>query len=214
MDLDIRQSGNICTLKLKGRLVSGEPVNQFENAFQAALASGHIFLILDLEALPYIDSSGIGSVVNALRMSTKLGGNVKLVNPAAFVSKTFKMVGILSLFGVHQSEADAVAACGGSEDFPAIARPTRQSPSHSNSGPARQGRCIRNFPIAGDGQQELTPCPVTITWRQLWSVLAYGVALVKRLDCCALPASVSALSRARCGAIGSKYSAFRPVAPS
>ena len=114
MDLDIRQSGNICTLKLKGRLVSGEPVNQFENAFQAALASGHIFLILDLEALPYIDSSGIGSVVNALRMSTKLGGNVKLVNPAAFVSKTFKMVGILSLFGVHESEADAVAACGGS----------------------------------------------------------------------------------------------------
>ena len=114
MDLDIKQSGNICTLKLKGRLVSGEPVNQFEKAFQAALSSGHIFLILDLEALPYIDSSGIGSVVNALRLSTKLGGSTKLVNPATFVAKTFKMVGILSLFGVYPSEADAVAACGGS----------------------------------------------------------------------------------------------------
>ena len=114
MDLDIKQSGNICTLKLKGRLVSGEPVNQFEQAFQAALSSGHIFLILDLEALPYIDSSGIGSVVNALRLSTKLGGSTKLVNPAAFVAKTFKMVGILTLFGVYPSEADAVAACGGS----------------------------------------------------------------------------------------------------
>jgi anti-sigma B factor antagonist len=113
VDLDIRQNGNICTLKLKGRLVSGEPVNQFESAFQSALASGHIYLILDLEALPYIDSSGIGSIVNALRTSTKMGGNVKLVNPASFVSKTFKMVGILSLFGVYATEDEAVAAYGG-----------------------------------------------------------------------------------------------------
>ncbi len=113
VDLDVRQSGSICTLKLKGRLVGGEPVNQFENAFQSALADGHIFLIVDLEAVPFVDSSGIGSVVNALRMSTKLGGSVKLVNPTPFITKTFKMVGILGLFGVFVSEADAVVACGG-----------------------------------------------------------------------------------------------------
>jgi anti-anti-sigma factor len=113
VDLDVRQSGNICTLKLKGRLVSGEPVSQFENAFQSALADGYLFLIFDLEGVPFVDSSGIGSVVNALRLATKMGGNVKLVNPTSFISKTFKMVGILSLFGVYQSEADAVAACGG-----------------------------------------------------------------------------------------------------
>jgi anti-sigma B factor antagonist len=114
LDLDIKQSGNICTLKLKGRLISGDPVNQFDSAFQSALSSGHIFLILDLEALPFMDSSGIGSVVNALRLSTKMGGSTKLVNPTPFVAKTFKMVGIIGLFGVYQSEADAVAACGGS----------------------------------------------------------------------------------------------------
>lgn len=112
MDLDIRESGNICVLKLKGRLVSGEAVNRFESAFQQALATGHVFLIADLEALPYVDSSGIGSVVNALRQANKLGGTVKLVNPAPFVSKMFKMVGILSLFGVYESEEQAVASCG------------------------------------------------------------------------------------------------------
>jgi anti-sigma B factor antagonist len=113
VDLDIRQSGNICTLKLKGRFVSGEPVSQFEAAFQSALASGHIYLVLDLEAVPFMDSSGIGSVVNSLRMSTKLGGKTVLVNPGNFVAKTLKMVGILGLFGVFESEADAVAACEG-----------------------------------------------------------------------------------------------------
>lgn len=113
MDLDIQQNGNICTLKLKGRLVSGEAVAQFENAFQTALASGSIFLILDLEALPYIDSSGVGSVVNALRQSAKVGGNARLVNPSSFVLKTFKMVGILGLFGVYPTVAEALASYSG-----------------------------------------------------------------------------------------------------
>ena len=112
MDLDIKESRAICVLKLKGKLVSGEAVSQFENAFQRALASGHIFLVLDLEALPYIDSSGIGCVVNALRLTNKVGGTVKLVNPSPFVSKTLKMVGILPLFNVYNSEGEAIAACG------------------------------------------------------------------------------------------------------
>jgi anti-anti-sigma factor len=113
VDLDIRESGAICVLKLKGRLVSGEAVSQFEEAFQRALAEGHIFLVLDIEALPYIDSSGIGSIVNALRQANKIGGTVKLVNPAPFVSKTLKMVGLLPLFTVYESEEEALSACGG-----------------------------------------------------------------------------------------------------
>ena len=88
-------------------------MNEFEAAFQSALASGHIFLVLDLEAMPYMDSSGIGSIVNALRMSSKVGGSAKLVKPSNFVSKTFKMCGLLGLFSVYETEAEAVASCAG-----------------------------------------------------------------------------------------------------
>ena len=112
MDLDIKQSGKICVLKLKGQFKSGDPVLQFDSAVQAAISAENIFFILDLEAVPYLDSSAIGAVVDTLRQSTKLGGNVKLVNPSSFVSKTFKMVGILGLFSTYTSEAEAVAACG------------------------------------------------------------------------------------------------------
>jgi anti-sigma B factor antagonist len=111
VDLDIRESGAVCVLKLKGKLVSGDAVAQFENAFQQALAGGRSFLVLDLAELPYVDSSGIGSIVNALRQANKAGGTVKLVRPAPFVAKTFKMVGILPLFGVYDSEPDAIASC-------------------------------------------------------------------------------------------------------
>lgn len=113
MDLDIKESDNICIMKLKGRLISGEAVSHFEKAFEQSMATGHNCLILDLEALPFVDSSGIGSVVNALRQANKLGGTVKLVKPAPFVTKTFKMVGILALFEVFESEGDAMVSCRG-----------------------------------------------------------------------------------------------------
>jgi anti-anti-sigma factor len=112
VDLDIKQEGKICTLKVKGQLKSGDPVIQFDTAVQSALSSGHVFLILDLEAMPYLDSSGIGAIVDALRNARKVGGDVKLVNPSTFASKTFKMVGIINLFTVHTSQADAALACG------------------------------------------------------------------------------------------------------
>jgi anti-sigma B factor antagonist len=111
VDLDIRQSGNICTLKVKGPLKLGESVDQFNNAVQSALAGGHIFLLLDLETMPYVDSSGIGAIIGALRQAKQLGGDAKLVNPSPFATKVLKMVCVLNLFTVYTSEADAMAAC-------------------------------------------------------------------------------------------------------
>jgi anti-sigma B factor antagonist len=113
VDLDITQNGKICTLKVKGQLKSGDPVLQFDKAVQSALSTGHIFLIFDLEATPYLDSSGIGAIVDALRHAKKAGGDVRLVNPSSFVSKTLKMVGILNLFPIHTTQAEAASACDG-----------------------------------------------------------------------------------------------------
>jgi anti-sigma B factor antagonist len=110
VDLDIRQTGNTCTLKLKGAFKSVS-VREFDAAVESAISSGHIYLILDMEAMPVIDSSGIGAVVNVLRRTKQFGGDTKLVNPSPFAAKTFKMVGILSLFGVYTSEEEAIAAC-------------------------------------------------------------------------------------------------------
>jgi anti-sigma B factor antagonist len=111
MDLDIRQNGSICYFNLKGPLRYGEGVKQLDQAVESALTSGHIQLLLDLSAMPYIDSSGIGAIVDALRQAKKIGGDAKLVNPSPFVAKTFKMVGILTLFKVYDSEAEALEAC-------------------------------------------------------------------------------------------------------
>jgi anti-sigma B factor antagonist len=110
VDLDIRQTGNTCSLRIKGQLKSSN-VPEFDAAVESALANGCIYLVLDLEQMPFIDSSGIGAVVNALRRTRQFGGDAKLVNPSSFATKTFKMVGILSLFSVFPTEQEALSAC-------------------------------------------------------------------------------------------------------
>jgi anti-sigma B factor antagonist len=110
VDFDIKQTGNICSIKVKGRFKS-DSVGEFDAAVLSAIETGHIYVILDLEEVPMIDSSAIGAVVNTLRLTKQAGGDTKLLNPSMFVNKTFKMVGILSLFGVYATEAEAVAAC-------------------------------------------------------------------------------------------------------
>jgi anti-anti-sigma factor len=111
VELDVLQSGNTCTVRVKGSLKTGDSVDRFDAAVQEAFDSEHNFLILNLEGMAIIDSSGIGSVVNALQQSKKLGGDTKLVKLSPFALKTFKMVHILNLFSIFESEADALAAC-------------------------------------------------------------------------------------------------------
>lgn len=110
MDLDIKETGNVCVLKVKGALKYGEPVTQFDQAVAATLNSGHVYLVLDLSSMPVIDSCGIGAIVNALRNSKELGGDAKLVSPSPFALKTFKMMGILPLFQMFSDETEAIAA--------------------------------------------------------------------------------------------------------
>jgi anti-sigma B factor antagonist len=110
VDLDIKQTGNVCVLKVKGALKYGDSVTQFNDAVGVALESGHVQLVLDLSTMPVIDSCGIGAVVDALRQAKKYGGDAKLVDPSPFAMKTFKMVGILPLFQVYANETEAIAA--------------------------------------------------------------------------------------------------------
>jgi anti-anti-sigma factor len=110
MNLDILQKGNTCTLRLKGRLTLGDAVNEFDQAVKSSLTGDHRHLVLNLESLDYIDSSGIGALVNTLQESRAAGGDTVLVNPSPFVTKMLKMVHLLKLFQVYDSETVALGA--------------------------------------------------------------------------------------------------------
>jgi len=109
VDIEVRSQATVKVIKLRGRLALGEPVERLRATVEDLLSSGENRLVLDLEELATMDSSGIGLLSRLLTLSKQQGGSLKLVNPSKFVVQTLKLVGLLNLLEVFP-ETQAAAA--------------------------------------------------------------------------------------------------------
>ena len=108
VDIEVRSQGQVKVVKLRGRLSLGEPCNRLRATIEDLIASGDTRLVLDLEELATMDSSGIGLVTRFLTSAKQQGGSLKLVNPSKFVSQTLKLVGLINLFEIFTDSQAAV----------------------------------------------------------------------------------------------------------
>jgi anti-sigma B factor antagonist len=110
VDIEVRSQGQVKIIKLRGRLNLGEPVDRLRATIEDLLQAGDNRLVLDLEELATMDSSGIGLLARFLTSAKQQGGSLKLVNPSKFVVQTLKLVGMLSLFEIFTDSQAAVAS--------------------------------------------------------------------------------------------------------
>lgn len=101
---DVEGQGVLC---LHGPLTT-ENVLPFQNAIRREETAPSV--ILDLSEVPYIDSSGLGSLVSAYVSRQKAGRRVALsgVNPR--VLRLFEITKVESLFLIFPTLEEAVAA--------------------------------------------------------------------------------------------------------
>ena len=85
----------------------GPPLDQFNATMTELLGQGHDKIILDLEEMPTIDSSGIGLLMRHLTTAKQSGGNIRLLKPTKFTVQTLKMVGLLNLFSTYDELGQA-----------------------------------------------------------------------------------------------------------
>ena len=110
MDIDTKTLDGIKIIKLTGRHSMGPALDRFNATIVELLGQGHSKIVLDLEAVPTIDSSGIGMLVRHLTTAKQAGGAIRLLKPSKFALQTLKMVGLLNLFATFDDEAQAVAS--------------------------------------------------------------------------------------------------------
>lgn len=88
----------------------GLPLDQFNATLAELLAQGHNKIILDLEDMPAVDSSGIGMLMRHLTSAKQTGGAILLLKPTKFTLQTLKMVGLLNLFNTSDDLNEAIAS--------------------------------------------------------------------------------------------------------
>jgi anti-sigma B factor antagonist len=99
-----RQVGGVTVLDLQGALRSGESDDQLRDAVSRLLASGKRKILVNLAAVPYMDSAGLGEVVRCYATVSRTGGVMKLVNLTAKIRDLLTITKLLTVFETYDAE--------------------------------------------------------------------------------------------------------------
>jgi anti-sigma B factor antagonist len=110
VDLSVLRQSDVQVIRLRGRLTLGQPVDAFRQALEDSLQTGDNRILVNLAEVPMVDSSGIGVLVRCHTSAKQQGGSIKLVQPQTYTVKTLKMVGLLDIFDIYDSEEEAAAS--------------------------------------------------------------------------------------------------------
>jgi anti-sigma B factor antagonist len=110
MELETREDGDITILTVTGDLVIGEAESTFKKTVMQLLEEGRVNLLVDLSAVGFLDSSGLGALVRALTQSQKEGGQTKLLNAGPQIRKLLQMTKLDSVFEIHDDMEAAVSS--------------------------------------------------------------------------------------------------------
>jgi anti-sigma B factor antagonist len=72
--------------------------------------SGQYHLVVDMEGVEFLDSTGLGVLVGGLKRVRAHDGSLRLVCTQERILKIFRITGLTKVFPIHDSVADAVAA--------------------------------------------------------------------------------------------------------
>lgn len=112
MEIARRRSGDVTILDLDGKITIGEGDVQLRRAVQEEHESGHNDLLLNMAAVKYMDSSGVGELVNCYSSTAKSGGHLKLLSLTSRIEETLALTSLTSIFEVFSDEQEALASFG------------------------------------------------------------------------------------------------------
>ena len=111
MELEIgtAQVGDACVVTIAGEVdIYTSPA--LKNALAAATADGCTLLVVDLDRVGFIDSSGLGVLVGALRRAREAGGDMRVVSGHETVGRILRITGLDRVFSLHATLDEALGA--------------------------------------------------------------------------------------------------------
>jgi anti-sigma B factor antagonist len=72
--------------------------------------AGRYHIIVDLDAVEFLDSTGLGVLVGGLKRVRTHDGSLRLVCSQERILKIFRITGLTKVFPIHDSVEDALAA--------------------------------------------------------------------------------------------------------
>jgi anti-sigma B factor antagonist len=110
LEITQRETNGIYLLALKGRLVLGQESSGLRTMIDNLLACGATRIVINLEHVNYVDSAGLGALIELHRKTKGEGGRLMLCNLGPKLRQALEIAGLLPIFETCPTEAAAVAS--------------------------------------------------------------------------------------------------------
>ena len=108
--IQTRTLGTMTILELHGALNAGGADSGLRTAVRLALDGGALAVILNLQDVAAVDSSGIAQLASAHMTTANHGGRVKLCCLSRKLKDVFIITRLNTVFDAYDTEADAIAS--------------------------------------------------------------------------------------------------------
>ena len=82
----------------------------FREYLLSLIAQGNYLIAVDASQCDYLDSTGLGVLVQALKKVRQRGGHLDVICTDERTLNVFRVTGLTKVFGIHASKDEAVAA--------------------------------------------------------------------------------------------------------
>jgi len=113
MQLEEHASGDVTVITVTGDITLNKGGDVLlKDKIQSLLQQGKKKLLLDLGKVSYVDSAGLGQLVQVYATAKHHGGALKLVNLTKRLKDLLVVSKLLTVFDSYESESEAIASFG------------------------------------------------------------------------------------------------------
>ena len=110
MEIKERTVGAVTILDLNGKLTIGDGAQLLKDKSESLVFQKRIQVIVNLAAVPYIDSGGLGQLIACYTTLTRAGGRLTLLNVNTKNHDLLSITKLVSVFETFDSEQTAIAS--------------------------------------------------------------------------------------------------------
>jgi anti-sigma B factor antagonist len=111
MEYRSRLEGGITVVSCAGRMDAASSP-QFKEYLKRVIDEGNCRLVIAMDRVEFLDSSGLGALVTCLRKAREKNGDLKISGLSPEVRSIFEMTGLTRVFDIHGQISTALEAFG------------------------------------------------------------------------------------------------------
>ncbi|KHF40253.1 anti-sigma F factor antagonist [Halalkalibacter okhensis] len=112
LQIDLEQKGSVLLVRLQGEL-DHHTAEELRGQVEQVLADGKVkHIVLNLELLSFMDSSGLGVILGRYKQVKANGGEMVVCAISPSVKRLFEMSGLFKIIRLEDSEQFALQTLG------------------------------------------------------------------------------------------------------